>query len=69
MKRSKTKFEDLVVNIRIMEQSIHGCYEEIIGLSSDRFVEMVLMDASFILELFIKETPRIKTRDDHDPNL
>ncbi|XP_075662937.1 UPF0481 protein At3g47200-like [Castanea sativa] len=67
MKRSRTKVEDLVNKIRKMEKCIRGCYEEIIDLSSDEFVEMILMDASFILELFIRETPRIKARDDHDP--
>ena len=64
MKRSKIKSEYLVDNIRKMEKRIRGCYEEIIDLSSDRFVKMILVDASFILELFIREAPGIQTRDD-----
>ncbi|KAM3750297.1 hypothetical protein ACB098_04G026500 [Castanea mollissima] len=67
MKRSRMKYENLVYFIRMMEECIRGCYEEIIDLSSDEFVEMILMDASFILELFIRATPRIKERDDQDP--
>ena len=64
MKRSKIKLEYLVDNIRKMENRILGCYEEIIDLPSDRFVKMILVDASFILELFIRNTPGIQTRDD-----
>ncbi|KAM4105965.1 hypothetical protein ACJW30_04G028100 [Castanea mollissima] len=67
MERSSTKFEVLVNEIRKMEKCIRGCYEEIIDLSSDMFVEMILMDASFILELFIRKTPTIKARYTHHP--
>ena len=54
VKRSAIKLEDLVGIIREMEESIRRCYEETINLSSDRFVKMILVDASFILELFFR---------------
>ncbi|XP_075662939.1 UPF0481 protein At3g47200-like [Castanea sativa] len=63
MKRSKIELKYLLDNIRKMEKRIRGCYEEIIDLSSDRFVKMILVDASFILELLIRKTPG-ETRDD-----
>ncbi|KAL4632329.1 hypothetical protein ACB092_04G042600 [Castanea dentata] len=49
-----------------MEESIRGCYEEIVDLTSDRFVKMILLDAIFILELFIKAT---SSQISDDPNV
>ena len=54
--------EDLVRVIREMEESIRGCYEEAINLNSDRFVKMILVDASFILELFFRDSLRKKKK-------
>ena len=54
MQRSEKNLEDLVGVIRDMEESIRGCYEETIDLTSDRFVTMILLDAIFILALFIR---------------
>nr|POE63892.1 upf0481 protein [Quercus suber] len=62
-KRSAIKLEYLVGTIREMEESIHGCYAETIDLTSDRFVKMILMDASFILELFFRFSSRSWTSD------
>ena len=47
-----------------MEESIRGCYEETINLNSDRFVKMILVDASFILELFFRFSSVSWTSDD-----
>ena len=64
--RSKKNLEDLVGVIRDMEESIRGCYEETIDLDSNGFVKMILLDAIFILELFIIATSS-EIRD--DPNV
>ena len=64
MKRSAIKLEYLVGTIREMEESIRGCYAETIDLTSDRFVKMILMDASFIFELFFRFSSRSWTSDD-----
>ena len=64
VKRSKIELEYLVGTIREMEESIRGCYAETIDLTGDRFVKMILMDASFILELFFKFSSRSWTSDD-----
>ncbi|KAM3702464.1 hypothetical protein ACJW31_04G027700 [Castanea mollissima] len=66
VERSGIDVEYLVGEIRKMEKSIRECYDETIDLTSDRFVKMVLVDASFILELFIrfKESSGSSTSDD-----
>nr|XP_023881610.1 putative UPF0481 protein At3g02645 [Quercus suber]POE74070.1 upf0481 protein [Quercus suber] len=64
VKWSNINLEYLVGTIREMEESIRGCYELTIDLTSDRFVKMILVDASFILELFIKDSSGSWTSDD-----
>jgi hypothetical protein len=46
--------EDLVSAIRGMEGRIRCCYVETVQLKSDDFVKMIMLDASFILDLFLK---------------
>jgi hypothetical protein len=46
--------EDLVSTIREMEDSIRRCYVETIQLESHDFVKMIMLDTSFILDLFLK---------------
>ena len=53
IQRSRINLEDVVSTIRELEGSIRGCYVETIELKSDEFVKMILVDACFILELFI----------------
>ncbi|KAF3962983.1 hypothetical protein CMV_012573 [Castanea mollissima] len=64
VERSKINLECLVGTIREMEESIRGCYEQTIDLTSDRFVKMILVDASFILELFFRYSSGSWTSDD-----
>ncbi|KAF5464945.1 hypothetical protein F2P56_014982 [Juglans regia] len=52
--------------LRELEERARNCYVECISLTTNEFVEMMLLDGCFIIELFHKledETPR----DDHDP--
>uniref|UniRef100_A0A2N9FTE1 Uncharacterized protein n=1 Tax=Fagus sylvatica TaxID=28930 RepID=A0A2N9FTE1_FAGSY len=56
--------EDLVSTIREMEDRIRRCYVETVQLESDDFVQMIILDASFILELFLNYRSRERTRDD-----
>ncbi|KAK9997275.1 hypothetical protein SO802_021961 [Lithocarpus litseifolius] len=69
LQRSEKNLEDLVGVIRDMEESIRGCYEETIDLPSDRFVKMILLDATFILELFIRRTRTSRSQISDDPNV
>ena len=64
VKWSKINLECLVGTIKEMEESIRGCYEQTIDLNSDGFVKMILVDASFILELFFRLSSGSWTSDD-----
>ena len=46
-----------------MEKRIRGCYDETIDLSSDRFVKMILVDTSFILELLERSSKGLTSDD------
>nr|POE48497.1 upf0481 protein [Quercus suber] len=46
--------EELLSVIKDMENRIRRCYVETVPLESDNFVRMISMDASIILELFLK---------------
>ncbi|KAH0983457.1 hypothetical protein GBA52_010634 [Prunus armeniaca] len=61
-----TVLEDFVGAIRDMEQDCRDCYEENIDLTSDEFVEMMVVDGCFIIELFRKFSPLVPIEDD-DP--
>ncbi|XP_065627202.1 UPF0481 protein At3g47200-like [Quercus suber] len=52
-KEIKTDLENLVNTVWEMEEKISCCYAKTIALSKDDFVKMILMDAIFILELFL----------------
>ncbi|VVA32746.1 PREDICTED: UPF0481 [Prunus dulcis] len=61
-----TGLEDFVGAIRDMEQDCRDCYEENIDLTSDEFVEMMVVDGCFIIELFRKFSGEVLIKDD-DP--
>lgn len=46
--------EELLSIIKDIQNRIRCCYVETVPLESDNFVRMISMDASFILELFLK---------------
>jgi hypothetical protein len=69
IQRSGIKLEDAVSTIRELEESIRGCYVETIELRSDEFVKMILVDACFILELFIRSSSERSTSDDSETNV
>ena len=52
-KEIKTDLENLVSTVWEMEEKINCCYAETILFEEDNFVKMILMDAVFILELFL----------------
>ncbi|XP_030955520.1 UPF0481 protein At3g47200-like [Quercus lobata] len=54
MKRERAAGEDLVTTITNMEDRIRCCYVETVQLGSVEFVRMIRLDASFILELFLR---------------
>ncbi|XP_059640858.1 UPF0481 protein At3g47200-like isoform X2 [Cornus florida] len=46
--------EDIVRDVRMWEERARRCYAEAIELSSDDFVKMILVDASFIVEVLLR---------------
>ncbi|XP_016646954.1 PREDICTED: UPF0481 protein At3g47200-like [Prunus mume] len=59
--QTKVSLEDCIKKIRDQETRLRSCYAETIGFSSDEFVRIILVDATFIIELLLKHnfrTPR-----------
>ena len=52
--QAKINLENLVSTIREMEDSIRACYVETVKMGSHDFVKMIMLDVSFILDLFLK---------------
>jgi hypothetical protein len=48
--------ENLVTTIRNREARVRRCYSHTSGLSSDDYVKMILLDASFIIVFFLKKS-------------
>ncbi|KAF5458874.1 hypothetical protein F2P56_022869 [Juglans regia] len=55
MRRAETNLENLVRIVKGSEAAIHQCYAETIELDSDEFVTMILLDAAFIIEYFLRD--------------
>ncbi|RWR92924.1 UPF0481-like protein [Cinnamomum micranthum f. kanehirae] len=47
--------KDCLAAVKGLEERARNCYSEVIPLDSDSFVEMMVLDACFILELFRRE--------------
>ncbi|OMO53239.1 hypothetical protein CCACVL1_28784 [Corchorus capsularis] len=60
--------EDLLKAIHPLETKARECYSEAINLNTDDFIEMMVVDGCFILELFRKVGKLVKSEpDDPDP--
>ncbi|KAI7993419.1 UPF0481 protein [Camellia lanceoleosa] len=53
MQRSQKSLKELVKFMEENEERIRGYYEETISLNSDNFLEIVLVDAAFIIEVLL----------------
>lgn len=51
---TKVSLEDYVKLLREREARIRNSYEETIKLGSDKFLEMILVDAAFVIEVLFK---------------
>nr|POE91134.1 upf0481 protein [Quercus suber] len=54
VQRAKINLKKLKSSNREMEDSIRCCYVETFNLKSDDFVKLIRLDASFVLELFLR---------------
>lgn len=48
------EMEEIVKRLRKREKAVRNCYSEKVKLSSDKFIEMMLLDGCFILELLLR---------------
>ncbi|KAM3709821.1 hypothetical protein ACB098_02G205000 [Castanea mollissima] len=64
LQTAEIELETLVSTIREMEDSIRRCYLETVQLGSNKFVKMIMLDVSFILESFRRHIHKIQTADD-----
>ncbi|KAG2689953.1 hypothetical protein I3843_09G162400 [Carya illinoinensis] len=64
MKRAKTNLEKLLSIIKDWEETLCECYAETIEFNSDDFVKMILLDATFIIEYFLRNKFRKWTDED-----
>ena len=64
LQKAEIDLETLVSTITEMEDSIRCCYLETVQLRSDKFVKMIMLDVSFILELFRRDLCGIRRSDD-----
>ncbi|KAI7993968.1 putative UPF0481 protein [Camellia lanceoleosa] len=65
MQRSGKILEELVKIMEEMEKGIRNCYAETINFESDKFLEIILVDAAFIVEFLLRyRFPWLKTPND-----
>ncbi|KAK3187801.1 hypothetical protein Dsin_027362 [Dipteronia sinensis] len=62
----ESKLSSYVTAMSAMEERARGCYKGCISLESDEFVEMMLLDSCFIIELF-RKNKMIDLRENDDP--
>ncbi|KAI8011082.1 UPF0481 protein [Camellia lanceoleosa] len=67
LNREKNKsVNEYIMAIKELEERARNCYAETIPLESDEFVEMMLLDGVFIIELFRKSIMRrLRAENDH----
>ncbi|KAI5355063.1 hypothetical protein L3X38_007958 [Prunus dulcis] len=54
LRRTNVSMEDLVKRISDQEARVRSCYAETIKFSVDEFVRIILVDATFVIEIFLK---------------
>ncbi|EOA18383.1 hypothetical protein CARUB_v10006919mg [Capsella rubella] len=63
--RTNSSLEDIVRVGRSWEQNARSCYAEDVKLNSDEFVEMLVVDGSFLVELLLRSHyPRLRGEKD-----
>ncbi|KAI4332464.1 hypothetical protein L6164_017370 [Bauhinia variegata] len=63
--RAKNKLEDLISAVKEEEPRLRRCYKELLQMSSDELVKVILEDACFIVELFYKRFHKERKSNDY----
>ncbi|KAG6731329.1 hypothetical protein I3842_01G124400 [Carya illinoinensis] len=65
-RRNDCSVKEYIKVLRVLEGRARKCYAECISQNKDEFVEMMLLDGCFIIEL-VRKWDELSLRDDHDP--
>ncbi|XP_048331052.2 UPF0481 protein At3g47200 [Ziziphus jujuba] len=65
LKRTNTSLENYIKIIKENELRLRSCYAETIGLGSDEFVKIILVDSAFIIEVLLRYSIA-EFQDEHD---
>ncbi|PON32538.1 hypothetical protein PanWU01x14_360460 [Parasponia andersonii] len=68
LKRTDVLLQYYIGFVQEKEAELRSCYAEPIGFSSDEFVKIVLVDATFLIELLLRNYFR-EIQDDHDDHI
>ncbi|KAF3447146.1 hypothetical protein FNV43_RR12326 [Rhamnella rubrinervis] len=52
--KTRVSLEDYINIVKERETRLRSCYAEIIGLTSDEFVKIILVDSAFIIEVLLR---------------
>ncbi|KAG7995596.1 hypothetical protein I3843_01G118000 [Carya illinoinensis] len=66
-RRNESSVKENIIALRDLEERARNCYAECISKTKDEFVEMMLLDGCFIIELFRKWETLDLRDDQHDP--
>ncbi|KAM7465797.1 hypothetical protein LguiB_013359 [Lonicera macranthoides] len=54
LQREDDNVQKYIIAMQALEEETRRCYAELVSFNSDKFVEMVLLDGCFIVELWRK---------------
>ncbi|KAG2664715.1 hypothetical protein I3760_16G096700 [Carya illinoinensis] len=60
LRRANKELEDLVSTVLCFQPSVRMLYERTIEIESDDFINMILVDACFIIEFFLRDLSELK---------
>ncbi|KAL5856434.1 hypothetical protein ACOSQ3_003892 [Xanthoceras sorbifolium] len=63
LQRTFISLEYFLMFIKGKEENLRACYAETIKLESEAFVKMVLLDAVFLIEIFLRYSPEFESVD------
>ncbi|KAK2666035.1 hypothetical protein Ddye_004609 [Dipteronia dyeriana] len=63
LQRTCVSTKDFLKFIKCKETDLRNCYAEMIRFGSEEFVEMILLDAVFLIEMFLRSIPKFQSLD------
>ncbi|XP_054807755.1 UPF0481 protein At3g47200-like [Prosopis cineraria] len=66
LSRAQVGVDDCVELLKKKEGQLRNCYADPIELDSDKFIEIILIDAAFIVEVFLRNSSGNEVQNQHD---